>query len=231
MDTNLTSDLPDLNLTPPTNASSPDDIGLGRTDIIYITCEAVIGLANLLGNGVVLGAILTNRRLHTATNVFIGNLAAADVVVGALVAPCAAVTYIEMTFDFYICVLINSLILMFTNVSILMLLSVACERFFAIRFPFLYQRVINVRSALYINLATWLLGLALGLVPMYGWNQGTEGYRGSCSFVNVISMSYMVYFQFFSLVVAPLFLMMLIYIYILHVVMKHQRQTKALHAR
>ncbi|XP_005113055.1 adenosine receptor A3 [Aplysia californica] len=197
------------------------------TDIVYISAEVIVGLISIVGNIIVVAAILKTARLHTVTNVFITNLAIADIVVGFLVAPCAALSSLGVDMTFYGCVLMNSLILMFTNVSILMLLGVAFERFFAIKKPFVYQRVLTVRRAVYANILIWVLGFLLGLVPMYGWNAGYYEH-GPCFFTNVITMEYMVYFQFFGLVLAPLFLMLCVYMYILRIVRRHQRQTNTL---
>ncbi|GFR67740.1 adenosine receptor A1-like [Elysia marginata] len=201
---------------------------MDRTSIIYISAEVAVGLTSAVGNCIVLVAILRTRRLHTITNVFVGNLAIADIVVGFLVAPLAALSFKGLPQNFYGCVLVNSLILLFTNVSIFMLLAVALERFLAIKEPFIYQRVLTVRRAIKINMAVWLLGTLLGLVPLYGWNSGNKDIE-SCQFTAVITYEYMVYFQFFGLVLVPLSLMLSIYIYIFIIVRRHSRQTHALH--
>ncbi|GFO18067.1 adenosine receptor a1-like [Plakobranchus ocellatus] len=182
---------------------------------------------SIIGNSIVLTAILRTRKLHTVTNVFVGNLAVADIAVGFLVAPLAALSFKGLPRNFYGCVLVNSLILLFTNVSIFMLLAVALERFVAIKEPFMYQRVMTLRRAVMYNIAVWVLGTVLGLVPMYGWNSGNKQLE-SCQFTAVITYEYMVYFQFFGLVLLPLFLMLCVYIYILFIVRHHTRQSNAL---
>uniref|UniRef100_A0A2C9K1H0 G-protein coupled receptors family 1 profile domain-containing protein n=1 Tax=Biomphalaria glabrata TaxID=6526 RepID=A0A2C9K1H0_BIOGL len=200
---------------------------MDNTSIVYITAEVVVGVMSVIGNSIVIAAIWKNRRLHTITNVFVGNLAMADIVVGLLAAPCAALAYKGLPKNFYGCVFINSVILIVTNISILMLLGVALERFLAIKEPFLYQRTLTVRRAIYINSCIWVIGFLLGMVPMYGWNKGAKDLE-VCLFTNVITYEYMVYFQFFGLVLLPLFLMMCIYIYILIIVRRHMKQTNAL---
>ncbi|XP_059138561.1 alpha-1D adrenergic receptor-like [Physella acuta] len=195
--------------------------------IVYITAEIIVGVLSVFGNAVVVAAIWRTRRLHTVTNTFVGSLALADIVVGVLVAPCAALSFKGLPSDFYGCVFINSAILIFTNVSILMLLAVALERFLAIKEPFLYQRLLTVRRAVYINIVVWILGFLLGLVPLYGWNAGYAPIQ-KCEFTKVITYEYLVYFQFFGLVLLPLFIMLCIYIYILIIVRRHMRQTTAI---
>ncbi|CAG5133002.1 unnamed protein product [Candidula unifasciata] len=205
-------------------------VTMNATDIVYITAEAIVGLVTVIGNSLVLAAIVKSRRLHTITNVFVGNLAIADIVVGILVAPSAALSFKGIPKDFYGCIFINCLILMFTNVSILMLLSVAFERFLAIKEPFLYHRLLSVRRAIYTNVCVWVVGSVLGLMPMYGWHGNYREDMG-CRFTDVITYEYMVYFQFFGLVLLPLSIMLCIYIYILIIVRRHLRQTSVLHNR
>lgn len=203
-------------------------MNLQPTAIVYISAEAIVGLITTIGNCLVLAVIIRTPQLHTVTNVFVGNLAIADIAVGVLVAPCAALSFLGLPHNFYACIFINCLILMFTNVSILMLMSVAIERFIAIKEPFVYQRILTVKRAICVNFCVWFLGCVLGLVPMYGWHRGYQTVT-YCRFTEMISYEYMVYFQFFGLVLLPLFIMLCIYIYILLIVRKHTRQTNALH--
>ncbi|GFR98700.1 adenosine receptor A1-like [Elysia marginata] len=201
---------------------------LDTVSILYISAEAVVGLTSTVGNAIVLAAILRTRRLHTVTNVFIGGLAVADIAVGLAVAPLAALSFTGLPRNFYGCVLVNSLIVLFTNVSVIMLLAVAVERFIAIKEPFVYQRLLTVRRAVMINIVVCLLGTASGLVPLYGWNTGNYDLT-SCNFLEVIPLNYLVYFQFFGLILVPLSLMLGIYIYIFIIIRRHSRQTHALH--
>ncbi|GFR67743.1 adenosine receptor A1-like [Elysia marginata] len=196
--------------------------------ILYILAEAVVSLTSAVGNAIVLAAILRTRRLHTVTNVFIGGLAVADIAVGLAVPPMASVVFTGRPRNFYGCILVHSLILLFTNVSVFMLLAVAVERFIAIKKPFMYQRLLTIRRAVMINVAVWLLGTALGLVPLYGWNTGNYNIK-RCTFLNVMAMDYMVYFQFFGVLLVPLSLMLGIYTYIFIIIRRHSRQTYALH--
>ena len=70
----------------------------------------------------------------------------------------------------------------------------------------------------------------VGLTPLLGWNklQHANGTVGSgpeaqmtCTFENIISMDYMVYFNFLGWVLPPLLLMLLIYIEIFYIIHKH----------
>ena len=81
----------------------------------------------------------------------------------------------------------------------------------------------------------WTVAFIVGLTPMLGWNN-LSGLRenGSispdlvitCQFENVISMDYMVYFNFFGWVLPPLLLMLLIYAEIFYMIHKHLNKKK-----
>ncbi|KAL0978776.1 hypothetical protein UPYG_G00175020 [Umbra pygmaea] len=74
----------------------------------------------------------------------------------------------------------------------------------------------------------WLLSTLTGLVPMLGWHrEHTTGNLSmasddsiTCQFTAVISMDYMVYFNFFGWVVVPLAIMIALYVQIFRVIRK-----------
>lgn len=66
----------------------------------------------------------------------------------------------------------------------------------------------------------WLVALFVGLTPMFGWNKLEKNQTIICTFENVISMEYMVYFNFFTWVLPPLILMLVIYFEIFYMIHK-----------
>ena len=193
---------------------------------VYVTAECVTGILSVLGNSLVLIAIWRTRALRTVTNCFIGSLAAADVLVGIVIPPTVLLPYRGLPKDFYGCVLLNTVVVLITNISILNLLAVALERYVAISDPFRYQRLMTVNRAMVVVVITWVIAILLGLVPIMGWNLGKEGFT-NCSFVAVIDMKYMVYLIFLGVNVPPLVSMLVIYMYIFHIIRKQQRRTVA----
>lgn len=85
----------------------------------------------------------------------------------------------------------------------------------------------------------WLVALIVGLTPMFGWNKleklkrtnNSQGHNPvvTCTFENVVSMEYMVYFNFFGWVLPPLILMLVIYFEIFYMIHKqlNKRLNKA----
>lgn len=202
---------------------------MDTTSQIYISAEAIIGALSCVGNGLVLLAIFKNPRLQTVTNCFIASLALADFLVGIVVAPLAALSYLGLPHHFHGCVFTNSIVVAFTQVSIFNLLAVAFERFFAIKHPFAYTKHADIKCALIVNGGVWSFGMIIGFIPLFGWNrEDLHDENWICNFVTVMDMNYVVYFHFFGCIVIPLVIICAIYFYIFLIVRRQMSQIEAL---
>ncbi|XP_005653782.1 adenosine receptor A1 isoform X4 [Sus scrofa] len=95
-----------------------------------------------------------------------------------------------------------------------------------------YKTVVTPRRAAMAIAGCWVLSFLVGLTPLFGWNNLSEveqdwvanGSVGEplikCEFEKVISMEYMVYFNFFVWVLPPLLLMVLIYLEVFYLIRK-----------
>lgn len=93
-----------------------------------------------------------------------------------------------------------------------------------------YKRLVTPRRAGTAVLLCWLVSIIVGLTPMLGWNNLHNLRNNSslindellvtCEFETVISMDYMVYFNFFGWVLPPLLLMLVIYVEIFYMIHK-----------
>lgn len=68
-----------------------------------------------------------------------------------------------------------------------------------------------------------MLSFIIGFVPMFGWHEKLPGNNSKashfeCNFTSVISMSYMVYFNFFGWVAVPLIIMVGLYAWIFYTI-------------
>ena len=197
-----------------------------ETSLIYvfnIIGEIIIAFASVAGNALVLALIMKDKQLHTVTNYFIASLAAADLLVGALGIPCVLIAWHRYPHNFIGCLTVNSMIVVLTQISIFGLLTIAIERFIAIKEPFKYKEFCTGKTAAICISVTWCFAILVGMVPLFGWNLGPTTEK-KCSFTEVISLEYMVYFNFLGFVLVPLIAMFAIYVYIFHVVQKQRRQ-------
>uniref|UniRef100_A0A667WU20 Adenosine receptor A1 n=1 Tax=Myripristis murdjan TaxID=586833 RepID=A0A667WU20_9TELE len=199
--------------------------------------EVVIAMSSVIGNVMVVWAVRINRSLRETTFCFIVSLALADIAVGALVIPLAITISIGLQTHFYSCLMVACTVLVLTQSSILALLAIAIDRYLRVKIPMSYKRVVTPRRAGTAVVVCWLVSIVVGLTPMLGWNNlqrlrdngslVTEDLLVTCQFENVISMEYMVYFNFFGWVLPPLVLMLVIYAEIFYMI--HKQLNKKQH--
>ncbi|XP_066559764.1 adenosine receptor A1b [Amia ocellicauda] len=203
---------------------------LSPSQALYIGMEVVIAVSSVLGNVMVVWAVKINRSLRDTTFCFIVSLALADIAVGALVIPLAITISIGLQTHFYSCLLVACTVLVLTQSSILALLAIAIDRYLRVKIPTSYKTVVTQKRAGAAVVVCWMVSFIVGLTPMLGWNNlekmkengslSSEDLTVTCQFENVISMEYMVYFNFFGWVLPPLLLMVLIYVEIFYMIHK-----------
>nr|XP_028563426.1 adenosine receptor A2b [Podarcis muralis] len=228
-----------------TTSSSP--LALDGLDMVYIVVELVIAVLAIAGNVLVCWAVAINSTLKNATNYFLVSLAVADIAVGLLAIPFAITISIGLRINFHSCLFLASFVLVLTQSSIFSLLAVAVDRYLAIKIPLRYKSIVTGKRARVLIAVLWILSFGIGLTPLMGWNHGENattcaenfttfgngspveaGQRRPCQvrclFEKVVTMSYMVYFNFFGCVLLPLLIMLGIYAKIFLVACKQLRQ-------
>ncbi|XP_046396631.1 beta-2 adrenergic receptor-like isoform X2 [Ischnura elegans] len=128
-------------------------------------------LVTVFGNILVILTIWRHHGMRTRTNLFLANLALADILVGVLDMPFSAVTLIQGDWEFGsgLCQLnafTNGLGLM-TSTHTLMLISI--HKYISITRPFSQVMTTGVIS-LMIG-AAWLWSIIYNLAPFYGWTK------------------------------------------------------------
>ncbi|KAL1272323.1 hypothetical protein QQF64_028185 [Cirrhinus molitorella] len=193
-----------------------------KTDLMYISIECTIALASVFGNVLVVLVVCMNQGLRDPTFCFIVSLALADIAVGVLVIPLAVVISLGLNTQFYTCLFISCLLVTITQSSILSLLAIAIDRFLRVKIPTRYNVIVTQRRAWVAVGLCWLISFLTGLVPMAGWHRTPPGNVSTtsieCQFTTVMRMDYMVYFNFFVWVVAPLTIMTGLYAEIFRVI-------------
>ncbi|XP_039605244.1 adenosine receptor A3-like isoform X1 [Polypterus senegalus] len=198
----------------------------------YVMVELIIGLLACLGNTVVIWAVKLNHRLREPTFYFIVSLAVADIAVGAVVIPLAVVINFGLQTHFYSCLFLVCILLVLTQSSIMSLLAIAIDRYLRVKIAKRYKSIAT-RQRVWIAIGLcWAISVVLGFLPMFGWHskeelQGTNtSCLVNCTFLAVVSMSYMVYLNFAS-VLAPLLIMVVLYLEIFYRIKKHLKVSVA----
>ncbi|XP_077458255.1 adenosine receptor A1 [Stigmatopora argus] len=195
-----------------------------NVDMVYVSVETAIALASVVGNVLVVLVVYVNRALRNTTFCFIVSLAVADIAVGVLVIPLAVTISLGISTQFYTCLFLSCLLVIITQGSILSLLAIAVDRYLRVKIPIRYSTIVTQRRAYVAVCLCWVVSFLAGLVPMAGWNnrQDLGNLSNSdymvCQFTAVMRMDYMVYFNFFGWVIAPLAVMIALYAEIFRVI-------------
>ncbi|XP_043196892.1 adenosine receptor A2b-like [Amphibalanus amphitrite] len=190
-----------------------------RLSLTYTLCEILVGIVAAVGNSLVCIVFVTDRRLRKQTNYYILSLALSDLLVGVLGVPVAVLASVGLPRALGACLVSISVLLILCTTSILNLLAVSVDRFWAILYPMQYARIMTSQLVTGIIIGCWVLGAVVGLLPVMGWNAGPYP---SCLFTRVMDYDYLV-FLYFATIVFPGLVMAVFYIRIYIVVVKQVR--------
>ncbi|KAM6900963.1 adenosine A2a receptor b [Lycodopsis pacificus] len=207
---------------------------LENDQMVYIGLELVIAFLSVAGNVLVCWAVWLNSNLQSITNFFVVSLAVADIAVGLLAIPFAITISTGFCVEFFGCLFIACFVVILTQSSIFSLLAIAVDRYVAIKNPLRYNSLVTGQRAKGIIALCWVLSVGIGLTPMLGWNRGWNSTAAAsgrtcpeglteCLFEEVVTMEYMIYFNFFGCVLGPLVVMLVIYA---HIFMAARRQLR-----
>lgn len=152
------------------SSSSSSQGSLTRALVASVQC--VIILFTLLGNGLVVGAIVSFPRLRSVTNYFVGSLAVADLAVAVLVLPHSVLYGIwgRWTFGWAMCYFWMSCDVMCCTASILNLCVIAVDRYLAITEPLTYPGRFPSRHPGLVIAGVWACSAAISFGPIFaGW--------------------------------------------------------------
>ncbi|KAL7844063.1 hypothetical protein SRHO_G00226020 [Serrasalmus rhombeus] len=207
---------------------------VSKVSVVYISLELLIALLAVAGNVLVCWAVCLNSNLQSITNFFVVSLAVADIAVGLLAIPFAITISTGFCSNFHGCLFIACFVLVLTQSSIFSLFAIAVDRYIAIKIPLRYNSLVTSQRAKGIIAVCWILSVIIGLTPMLGWNMRATDVTNSscpagmteCLFEKVVTMDYMVYFNFFGCVLMPLLAMLVIYARIFLAARRQLRQTE-----
>ncbi|KAI0242334.1 Histamine H2 receptor [Lamellibrachia satsuma] len=152
--------------------SDPPDRSLSSIIVIGVVLGIII-LVTIFGNLLVCVTVLTDRRMHTPTNLFILSLASTDLCVGLCVLPFSAVNtlHFEWPFGGIFCNIFTSTDVALCTVSILSLFAISIDRYCALSRPLKYQRKMSARIVWVSIACIWAFSVIMGFVPIhFGWN-------------------------------------------------------------
>ncbi|XP_045921348.1 melanopsin-A-like [Micropterus dolomieu] len=143
-----------------------------------------VGITGMIGNFLVIYAFCKSRSLRTPANMFIINLAIADLLMCVTQTPTFFITSMHRRWIFGEkgCELYAFCGALFGICSMITLTVIAVDRYFVITRPLTSIGVLSRKRALVVIMAAWLYSLGWSLPPFFGWSAYVpEGLLTSCS--------------------------------------------------
>ena len=165
--------------------------------IVIINCalNAPLMLISIVGNTLVLAAILRTSSLRSPSVVLLCSLAVSDLLVGLVVQP----VYIanELTNDSLY--KIRSITAFFAcAVSLFTMTAISVDRFLALHYHMRYPDLMTTHRAMYTSATLWIIAFLLSLLSF--WNMDAFYFAAAISIVICLLFSTVCYIQIYRIV-------------------------------
>ncbi|XP_074051201.1 olfactory receptor 2A7-like [Macrotis lagotis] len=123
----------------------------------------------LMGNGIILGLIWMDTRLHTPMYFFLSHLAIVDISYACNTVPQMLTNLLDpiMPISYAGCITQTFLFLTFAHTECLLLVVMSYDRYVAICHPLRYSIIMSWRVCITLSLTSWAIGSLLALVHLF----------------------------------------------------------------
>nr|XP_046231582.1 alpha-2A adrenergic receptor [Scatophagus argus] len=178
-------------------------------------------ILTIVGNILVIIAVLTSRSLKGAQNLFLVSLAAADILVATLIIPFSLANELQgyWAFSSIWCEIYLALDVLFCTSSIVHLCAIALDRYLSISRPVSYgakRTPMRIKAAIIV---VWLISAVISFPPLLTLDK-SEGGEEACELNN--ERWYILYSTIGSFF-APCVIMILVYVRIYQIAKQHTR--------
>ena len=137
-------------------------------ELLLFGIFSLLYICNLLANGVILGLICLDPRLHSPMYFFLSHLAIIDISFPSSNLPTLLENLVKHTknISFDPCTVQMLFNLTFGSIECLILLAMSYDRYVAICHPLQYTVIMNWRVCSILAVACWVCGFALALVQV-----------------------------------------------------------------
>ncbi|UYV62387.1 ADRA1B [Cordylochernes scorpioides] len=150
------------------------DIPYSQLVTLFLKGSLIVSIITLTvgGNLLVLMAMCTNASLRTTTNVFIVNLALADLLLGVSVLPFSATIELfdkKWFFGQIFCNVWAAVDVLCCTASINSLCIISIDRYIGVTQPLTYSSIVTHKRATVSCFLVWILSIAISVGPLFGW--------------------------------------------------------------
>uniref|UniRef100_A0A8C6SZQ6 Alpha-2B adrenergic receptor n=1 Tax=Neogobius melanostomus TaxID=47308 RepID=A0A8C6SZQ6_9GOBI len=198
--------------SPPYSPQATAAIAISITFMMMVT---------IVGNILVIIAVLTSRSLKGAQNLFLVSLAAADILVATLIIPFSLANELQghWAFSSLLCEIYLALDVLFCTSSIVHLCAIALDRYLSISKPVSYGTKPTPKRIKAAIVILWLISAVISFPPLLTLNKSERG-EEACELND--ERWYILYSTIGSFF-APCVIMILVYIRIYQIAKKHTR--------
>ncbi|XP_064608144.1 melatonin receptor type 1B-like [Liolophura sinensis] len=184
--------------------------------IPYLVCMGVIMLTGTVGNILVVGAVLTTKALRTMGNIFILNLAFADLCVTAIVDPFSIIGFVlgEVYFEDKpaLCELVACICLTSCFCSLLSIGAISINRYIHICHHQVYPKIFTFRNTVLITIGLWVVSFLCEMPNFFGWGDHVYDRKTlSCIYDRLADYSYTLFFTIGG-IITPLVIIAICYL-------------------
>ena len=150
---------------------------LPRQFIPYLVWLLLVTCIGTIGNILIIASVTLNKKLQVMSNIYVVNLAIADIFVTAIIIPFVGVGLFNDAefFDIYptLCITLGVLVVICCGSSIWSIAAISLERYIHICISNIYPRVFNRFSTPFIIIFIWMFPFLCGLpyFEYFGWGR------------------------------------------------------------
>ena len=142
--------------------------------IVYLLVTITMSVWGTIGNLLVLGALLVHKRLRVLSNVFVGNLAIADLCVSIIINPFSVVGVLYGNFFAKypsVCETVGALCVISCSCSVWSIAAISLNRYAAICHRLTYHSIYNHKTVPFIVASLWIFCFIVDLPNFIGWGR------------------------------------------------------------